>query len=130
MKDYKPSERVEVTEYELVFYVERGCGLGFPCDENGYIDVETMYPPARANYEDALKHPEQYPYAFNKVEKHVRSYRELASGICNCGKRIELYNEYLGGCECPYCGQWWNMFGQELLPPERWDDDGELDYEY
>ena len=122
MKDYKPSERVEVTEYELVFYVERGCGLGFPCDENGYIDVEKMYPPARKNYEEAMKHPEQYPYAWNKVEKNTRSYREPASGICNCGNRIELYNEYLGGCECPHCGQWWNLFGQELKNPERWSE--------
>lgn len=122
MKDYKPSERVTVTEYELVFYVERGCGCAFPCDENGHIDVEKMYPPARENYESALKHPEKYPYAWNKVEKRTYSYCENPSGICNCGKRIELFNEYLGACECPFCGQWWNLFGQELNNPETWKD--------
>ena len=120
MKDYKPGERVETVEYELLFYVERGGGLAFPCDENGNVDVENMYPPAKRNYENAMKHPEKYPYAWNKVHKYTRSYRENPSGVCNCGNRIDLYNEYLGGCECPHCGQWWNLFGQELNNPETW----------
>lgn len=52
----------------------------------------------------------------------VDGYREPNSGVCHCGHRIELYNEYLGACECPYCGQWWNIFGQELKPVEQWKD--------
>ena len=130
MKDYKPSEQVEITEYELLFYVDSSGGLGFPCDENGTVDIGNLNPAAKENYEYALAHPEHYPYCWNKVKKYKRSYRELPSGICNCGNRIELYDEYLGACECPHCGQWWNLFGQELKKPERWNDYGELDYEY
>ena len=52
------------------------------------------------------------------------------TGTCNCGHKIELYDRYLGACECPYCGQWWNLFGQELKNPEHWNDYGEMDYDY
>ena len=120
IKDYKESWVEEITEYELVFYVERGGGCAFPCDENGNVDRDSLCEPAIRNLDHALAHPEKYPYAWNKVEKNVRRFRNPASGICNCGERIDLYNEYLGGCECPCCGQWWNIWGQELNNPETW----------
>lgn len=126
IKDFRPSERVTITEYELVFYHEYGCGLGFPCDKDGNI-IGELQEPAQRNLNDALAHPEKYPYAWNKVEKTVRSYREPASGICKCGVRISLTNDYYGACECPECGQWWNLFGEELKNPERWNDYGEFD---
>ena len=122
MKDYKPSERVEVTEYELLFYVDSSGGLGFPCDEVGNVDRSKLQGAAIRNLDYALSHPEHYPYCWNTVKKYRRSYREPASGICNCGERIELYNEYMGAYECPNCGQWWNLFGQELKNPETWKD--------
>ena len=120
IKDYRPSEVEEIIECELVFYTEYGCGLGFPCDENGNIDRSTLMEPAIKNLDYALAHPENYPYAWNKVEKKTRRYRNPANGICNCGERIDLFNEYMGACECPCCGQWWNLFGQELNNPETW----------
>ena len=120
IKDYKPSEIEEIVEYELVFYVERGGGLGFPCDENGNVDRSKLMEPAIKNLDYALSHPEDYPYAWNEIEKNTRRYRNPASGICKCGERIDLYNEYMGACECPCCGQWWNLFGQELNNPETW----------
>lgn len=120
IKDYKPSEIEEITEYRLVFYFECGGGLSFPCDENGKVNMDELEPPAQRNYKNAMAHPEKYPVAWNEVEKHKRTYRKPASGICRCGERIELYNQYLGACECPNCGQWWNLFGQELNPVETW----------
>lgn len=43
-----------------------------------------------------------------------------ATGVCKCGNRITLQNEYMGACECPYCGRWYNLFGQELNHPDTW----------
>ena len=122
IKDYREPWTEEIVEYELIFYVDRTGGLAFPCDEKGNVNRNDLMEPAIKNLDYALAHPEHYPYAWNKVEKNVRHYRNPASGICNCGERIDLRNEYLGACECPYCGQWWNLFGQELNNPETWDE--------
>jgi hypothetical protein len=45
-----------------------------------------------------------------------------AVGKCHCGEEIELNPRcaYYGGIECPECGQWYNLFGQELNPVETW----------
>ena len=120
IKDYKPSEIEERTDYYLLFYFEYGGGLAFPCDKNGKVDVDKLEPPAQRNYANAMAHPEKYPVAWNELETRTHRYRNPASGICHCGERIELYNQYLGACECPNCGQWWNLFGQELNPVETW----------
>jgi len=127
MRDMKPSYLEEIEEYSLVFYTEPGCGLSFPCDKDGKVDVNSLEAPALKNYEYALHNPKHYPIAWNKVERIKRSYKHPATGICKCGKRIELTNQYLGACDCPYCGQWWNLFGQELNPVDEW---GKLDYDY
>lgn len=120
IKDFKESWVEEITEYELIFYVDQYGGLSFPCDKNGNVDRKNLMEPAIKNLDHALANPDRYPYAWKKVVENVRRYRNPASGTCNCGKRIELYNEYLGACECPYCGQWWNLFGQELNDPSTW----------
>lgn len=131
MKDFRNGEWVEEPYYELLFYTDRSGGYGFPCDADGNPLFDKMTDCAKKNYERCmelgLKH---FPYAFNQIERYVNRWREPNSGICKCGKRIDLYDEYLGACECPHCGRWWNLFGQELKKPEHWDDDGELDYEY
>ena len=120
IKDFKPAWEEEIVDYDLVFFSEPGCGFGFPCDKYGNIDRDTMNPAARRNLEYAESHPEKYSYWFKGVQRRKWKCRHPASGICHCGERIELYNEYLGGCECPKCGQWWNIFGQELNNPETW----------
>ena len=123
MKDFKQGEWVEEVSYSLCFYTEPGGGSAFPCDEHGNVKFEKMHEPAKQNYERCLKAgPEHFPVAFKEVERTVRRWREPNSGVCDCGNRIELYNEYLGGCECPHCGRWWNLFGQALKNPEEWKD--------
>ncbi len=126
IKDYIPSRKEPRTSYKLLFYTDASGGYAFDCDENGNL-LDSVTEQARENYRLCLQKPEKYRYAFNKVEKTVYMDKIEASGICNCGKRISLYNQDLGACECPYCGQWWNLFGQELKPRERWNDFGELD---
>ncbi len=58
------------------------------------------------------------------ITRRERRYTENATGRCRCGTVIELYDQYLGACECPNCGQWYNIMGQELIPPQYWEDDG------
>ena len=122
IRDFRRSWVEEIIEYELVFYVERGCGLGFPCDENGNVDRSKLSEPAIKNLDYALAHPEKYPYAWNKVEKTVRHYRNPASGICHCGVRIDLIDEDMWACQCYNCGQWWNLAGQELKDRSQWEE--------
>lgn len=45
---------------------------------------------------------------------------EFNTGECECGETVTLYNQYLGACECPKCGRWYNIWGQELNPPHTW----------
>ena len=131
IKDFSPSEVVTKTEYELLFYIDSSGGYAFPCDENGNVQMDKMLEPARKNYAYCMEHPEKFPYWFNHKHKNSWSYREPASGICNCGERIQLTNDFCGACECPNCGQWWNLSGDELIPPEHWEDYGDvIDYEY
>ena len=121
ISNYIESHRVEITECEIHFYVDSGGGLAFPCDEDGTPILTN--PAAKANYEYAMSHPEKYPYEWNRVYRSKRSYWEPPSGTCKCGEHITLTNQYHGACECPSCGQWYNIFGQELLSPEDWDMD-------
>ena len=119
--NYHPSEWKTNTWFELCFDDGHHNGLGFPCTEDGTPLIDSENTAAWDNYKYALEHPEKYA-RFNKVVKHTQRYTENPWGVCKCGKVIELYNEYMGACECPRCGQWYNLFGQELNRPETWPD--------
>lgn len=123
LKNYTPSEWKTETYYERVFDDGRGNGLCFsPCDENGNLlpwQDEAVNEARRKNLESALAHPEKY-VRFNKVIKQTHEYKEPAYGLCECGEEFPMFNEYMGACECPGCGKWYNLFGQELLPPDQW----------
>ena len=47
-------------------------------------------------------------------------YMEPAHAICECGKEILLNRD---GEACPYCSRLHNLFGQELLPRECWQEE-------
>lgn len=118
LTDFKPREWTEEHYYELAFDDGRNNGFGFPCDENGNLPPD-LNPAAIANYHYALEHPEKFT-RYNKVVRYTRRYKTNATGVCACGQMIELCNEYLGACACPNCGRWYNLFGQELNPPDTW----------
>lgn len=117
--DYRPPEFVVKAEKNLVFDDGFGNGFSFPCTPNGEPILTDCN---RRNYEFALAHPERFERHKVVVESKW-SYKENATGTCRCGKRIELFDEYMGACQCPNCGQWYNLFGQELNPPEQWEED-------
>lgn len=73
---------------------------------------------AKKNYEYALTHPEEYRDV--GVIPYIEKYWENTFILCKCGNELELHNELHGACSCPNCGTWYNLFGQELLPPEEW----------
>ena len=111
----------EVT-YELRFFTDPNGGFAFPCNADGMVIRREMSDAAIENYKYALEHPENFPYCYNELHKNVLNYIEPANGICDCGARVYLENQYLGACECPQCGQWYNLSGQKLLSPDRWEE--------
>lgn len=122
----RPERKLEVT-YGLRFFVDANGGSEFPCDADGNILVDKMSDFAMQNYKNCLANPDKYPYAYNEVHKYSRWVKDTPYGTCHCGERVYLINEYMGACQCPKCGQWYNLFGQELLPPNDWED---VDYAY
>ena len=119
--NYVPKRYYTVTSYEVVF--DDGCnnGYGFPCDKDGNF-LENSNPCAKKNYEWCLNNPDKF-VRFNQVVKYERRTWDNAHGTCDCGNDVELYNEYCGACQCNKCGQWYNLFGQKLLPPKCWEED-------
>ena len=59
-------------------------------------------------------------------------YVEPALAKCSCGTELLLECQYAGACQCPDCGQWYNVYGQALVDPEYWEEDDEDDdgYDY
>ena len=112
-----------VTEisYELAFDDGHGNGFGFPCNASGSVGT-CLNPAAAANLAYCRQHPEKFKRAGEVVE-HRRRYKEEDYGTCECGETVYLVNQYMGACQCPNCGRWYNLFGQSLLPPEAWEED-------
>jgi hypothetical protein len=121
IKNYVPAECRTETRYDIVFDDGYGNGWCFPCDANGeFLDKTNEC--AYANYLEALKHPEKY-VRYNKIVSQKYTVKDNAHGTCICGNEVELYDSYYGACQCEKCGRWYNIFGQELLPPDQWEHD-------
>ena len=121
LKNYVPSEIKEIIDYELVFDDGHNNGFAFPCDGAGNV-VPLEYDAARANLKWCLENPDQFE-RYNEVVRHRRKIREPAHGTCKCGEEVYLFDEYYGTCQCTNCDRWYNLFGQEMLPPEKWETD-------
>ncbi len=124
IKDYKPSEYIEEKHKVVVFdsgYPEYA-GFMFHKDKDGNVRLDNDA--QRENYQHCLEHPEKFT-RFNKEIEMTDRYHTAPAGTCKCGAHIELHDQYHGSCSCPKCGQWYNLFGQELLPPVDWGDTDE-----
>lgn len=121
IENFKSGEYVTRISYELVY--DDGCynGFGFPCDEKGNL-LPNIPEAARTNWKRCVVHPERF-FRYGRVIRHEHHWREPNTGTCHCGQKMELINEYMGACECPKCGQWYNLFGQELRPLNEWFED-------
>lgn len=120
IRNYVPARLNTITEYSLVFDDRRHNGFAFPCDANGnLLQGEVENPVAYENLQWCLEHPSKFE-RYNEVVKFTRHIKDDAHGTCSCGNEVYLHNEYHGACQCSECGQWYNLFGEELLPPEEW----------
>lgn len=115
----EPAHRV-LTERKVrlfEFLENRSCSFQFDV-----VDGELVFccEDAKRNFRYCLEHPEEYKDKGNIIVKN--SYWQDARAICECGREIFLRDTYLGAGECRYCGRWHNLFGEELLPPEQWEE--------
>ena len=119
----------EVEEYKVVFFQRKGdyAGNGFEydADAEGNVVFNPEYEKAqRENYERLLTDED---YEAPQVITRRHSYRVPTLAKCHCGAEIYLQDEYMGACECPECGRWYSISGQELKDPKYW---GDVDYDY
>lgn len=119
LKNITRREYTYEREYYLAFDDSEGNGFAFPCDAHG--NLLPMEDAAMRNYKDCMAHPEKWE-RWNKVEFYTRKHVTPAHGTCTCGREVALIDEYCGACQCE-CGRWYNLFGQELVAPEHWEDD-------
>lgn len=126
IQNYTPSQYRTIIEYSKVFDDGHRNGFSFPCDENGRV-FDDLNPAALKNYNWCLENPERF-VRFDKVVKESWTVRDDAHGTCHCGNEVYLYDEYYGACQCGECGQWYNLSGQELLPPEDWQENLDDNY--
>ena len=96
--------------------IARTCG--YASKQNGAF---CLYVKSSVQIPQLQTHKDEFEIA-GEVKKISWRYKEYNSGICHCGKRIDLFNQYQGACECPYCGQWWNIWGQELKDVSEWKE--------
>lgn len=128
----RQSERVYEKEYyrDFILRSDPNGGLSFPSDKDGNPVMEKENTAAWDNYKYALEHPEKY-IDKGAVEREY-SYRRPALVKDDCGEEFELFDQHGGACQCPRCGNWYNLSGQALKPPSEWGDEfvdyqGELD---
>lgn len=124
MKIISLRQRITITEYSRDFTNDYGDGYCFPCDESGRL-LE-MSDCAYSNYLACLAGKVK-DVTDKGVVAQDRKWTEPAIGICPfCGKEVVLESTYMGACQCE-CGQWFNMYGQNLVPPQYWESDNDDD---
>ena len=126
LKIIKPRTTHTEVEYRIEFTDDDGCGYSFPCDQNGNVlfddhDAE-LGRVQRDNYDAAMADKERFTKQYAEFTTRRYTVTDNAMGKCVCGETVELYDQYLGACSCPKCGQWYNLFGQELVDPEYWEE--------
>lgn len=127
LKIIKPRTTHTEVEYRIEFTDADGCGFSFPCDQHGNVQFDDhdaeLGRIQRDNYDAAMADKERFTKQYAEFVTRRYTVTDNALGKCVCGETVELYNQYQGACSCPKCGQWYNLFGQELIDPEYWDDD-------
>ena len=114
----------EVKEYHLVYEDRQGNGYSFPCDKQGNILWEECSYPETVKKSLAVAKAKKWNGKNGEIVTIVSRNRY---GICpRCGHRVYFggsgWAAYMGMTVCD-CGQWYNVFGQALNPPEDWEED-------
>lgn len=105
-------------DYRYEFDIDDTGGFSFPCDEHGKITMD-LPKEAMENLHYCLSHLHRFQW--HGIRKREFTITEPAEGRCSCGAIVVLEN-YMGGdtCQCPECGQWYNIWGNALVEPEYW----------
>ncbi len=112
----RPSERKEEISYQLVYdHAFSGGSYWFPCDAEG-----KLLPYPLASFAKNMERIQANPgmFAAPRVEKNVNRWTEPAVLACDCDREVVLEGD--ARCEC---GQWYNVLGQKLRPPEQWGEE-------
>jgi hypothetical protein len=104
------------------------CGIGFDCDEDGNVDVDSLYEAGRENYETYFLDAEnrkpgvrdEWGMSEPVVRRYERPFTEPAVARCHCGSEIYL-TSFTNTCHT--CERDYNMSGQELAPREQWGEE-------
>lgn len=116
------SQRHLVTIREKVIEFDHITGDGgyvFSADDNYNVRFDSEHAESqKESYQMCLRNPD---YSGPHMRIQTRTYMKNAIAVCECGKEIELWDQYLAASQCPYCGLWHNLFGQTLLDPEYWE---------
>lgn len=122
----KYKERVTKHYYQLWFPVHSpGHGYGFDCGPDFVVDVESLNPAARENYEMCLREHSAI------LEKKHWEREEWESGEmkCDCGLKLEMYRPG-ADIHCK-CGRSYNSSAQLLAPRSQWGEEtGETAADY
>lgn len=118
-------EIIEVEEKEFyLVYEDDDAWYEFPCDAAGHVLLNKCpYPDTTEKSLAYCKARQDWAKKNGEVVTVVTHNRY---GICPCcGHRICLggngFAPYMGLVKCD-CGQWYNVFGQMMRPPEDWYD--------
>ena len=116
----KERETVVEISYYRAFLDKQGNGFSFPCTETGEL-LDTNPEIARMNFAKCKRG--DFPDLEDQgIVKSERRYTNPAILECDCKNHVPLVNKYLGACSCSECGRWYNLFGQQLINPEYWED--------
>lgn len=117
---------VEKRHYKLCFDDARvpGSGYAFPCDKDGHILWDDCLSPeaTQKSFEFCKAHPEKWTPE-SQHGQVVEFFTPVRYGICPyCGGKVYFCGAgYMGAYECE-CGKWYTAWGQNVRPPEEWDD--------
>jgi hypothetical protein len=93
-------------------------GFAFPCAIDGTVKLEEMLPAGRENLQFCRQMVKGGRIRALGVQKRTHSYVEPGIIECRCGQHVTL--EHHDYSACSKCGQHFNLFGQELKPPQQW----------
>lgn len=122
-------ERRESVTYGLFFPHEKGkfsSGFCFDCDEGGNVNVESLNPVARSNYEMCIRDRQ----GWQQVMTFRNSYWDSGLIKCDCGEEIETHSP---GADvyCEKCRREYNSSGQLLAHRSQWGKEtGETHLDY
>lgn len=95
-------------------HLDRHCGFGFPCDEDGNVNESQLKPAGLDNFRKCIDGTHDVIDMGVKVDKFRRVIPKM--GLCKCGEEVCL-ESFTNTCSC---GRDYNMCGQELAPRSQW----------